>query len=135
MRTRTPTVRPRVDQAADPIALWATARAHALAPDFPKYASPAWCALHPSHPARLASALEAAELWRRYGDEHALVEWLKSLAHAPESIARRRSLAELDAHARPKPAHPLRATPGWPPIRVPGQPGRYLHPQEGRRAA
>jgi hypothetical protein len=132
--TRT-TVRPPADQAVDPIALWATGRAHGLALDWPKYGSRDWCALHPGHPARLASALEAAELWRRYGDEHALVEWLKSLARSPEAIARRRSLADLDALARPKPAHQLRATPGWPPIRVPGQQGRYLHPQEGRRAA
>lgn len=130
-----PNVRPRADQAADLIALWATARAHALAAEFPKYGSSEWCALHPNAPARIAAALEAAELWRRYGDEHELTEWLKSLARSPEAIARRRSLAELDALARPKPPHQLRATPSWPPIRVPGQPGRYLYPQEGRRAA
>jgi hypothetical protein len=130
-----PTVRPPADHAVDPIALWATGRAHALAPDWPKYGSRDWCTLHPSHPARLASALEAAELWRRYGDEHALVEWLKSLSRSRAPIDRGRSLAELDALAKPKPTHQLRATPGWPPIRVPGQQGRYLHPQEGRRAA
>ncbi|WP_244204224.1 hypothetical protein [Streptomyces africanus] len=130
-----PTVRPRADQAVDPIALWATARAHALAPEFPKYGSPAWCSLHPGNPARLAAALEAAELWRRYGDEQQLLDWFASLAKSPEFLARGRALAELDALARPKPAHQLRATKGWPPIRVPGQPGRHLYPQEGRRAA
>lgn len=135
MRTPPATVRPRADTAADPIALWATGRAHSLAPEFPKYGSPAWRALHPGHPARLASAIEAAELWRRYGDEQQLVEWFKSLATSPESIARRRTLAELDANARPKPVHQLRATPGWPPVRIPGRPNLYLYPQEGRRAA
>ncbi|MER7309933.1 hypothetical protein [Streptomyces griseoluteus] len=128
-------VRPPADNAVDPIALWAMGRAHALAPDWPKYGSPAWCSLHPGHPARLASAIEAAELWRRYGDEHALVEWLKSLSRSRESIARGRALAELDALAQPKAPHQLRATPGWPPVRIPGQAGRYLYPQEGRRAA
>jgi hypothetical protein len=137
MTTRpAPTVRPSPSWDADAVALWATARALYFARDFPKYASPAWTALLPDDPTRLASALEAAECWRKFGDEQALTEWLKSLNRSPEAIARRRALAELDALARPKPPHQLQPTPGWPPIRVPGQPGRYLYPpQEGRRAA
>jgi hypothetical protein len=136
MTTRpAPRLRPMKARDADPVALWATARALYFARDFPKYASREWTALHPDDPTRLASALEAAECWRKYGDEQALVEWLKSLNRSPESLARSRTLAELDALAKPKPPHQLHATPGWPPIRVPGQPGRYLYPQEGRRAA
>jgi hypothetical protein len=131
-----PTLRPALSWDDDPVALWATARALYFARDFPKYASPEWMALRPDDPTRLASALEAAECWRKYGDEEALLAWFKSLATNRESLARRRTLAQLDALARPKPAHHLQATPGWPPIRVPGPRGSYLYPpQEGRCAA
>lgn len=126
----TPTVEP-----GDFAGLWADARISFFAKDFPKYASAEWRTLPPDDPRRIAGALEAAELWRRYGDEQELCDWLRRLSTSPEALARGRALAELDALARPKPAHQLRATPGWPPIRVPGQPGRYLYPQEGRRAA
>lgn len=45
------------------------------------------------------------------------------------------SWAERRQLRRPKPAHQLRATPGWPPIQIPGQPGRYLTYNESRQAA
>ncbi|MET7294919.1 hypothetical protein ABZS79_22775 [Streptomyces griseoloalbus] len=122
-----------VDQDAF-VELWATAKALFFARDFPKYASPEWRALHPDDPRRLAGALEAAECWRKYGDEEELCEWLKRLGHQP-NLTDTRSRAELDALAKPKPPHQLRATPGWPPIRVPGGNGRYLTYTEGRAAA
>lgn len=106
--------------------LWAEAKAYWTARDFPKYGSAAWCALSPDDPRRLAAALEAAELWRKYGDEEALLAWFREASRPRPSLADRRTRAELDEAAKPKPPHQLRATPGWPPIRVPGKPGRYL---------
>ncbi|MGW3663722.1 hypothetical protein [Streptomyces sp. NPDC005141] len=114
--------------------LWAAARTSYFSRDFPKYGSAAWQALHPDDPRRLAAALEAAELWRKYGDEEALLAWFREASRPRPSIADRRARAELDQAAKPKPAHQLRATAGWPPIAIPGQPGRYLR-CEGRRAA
>ena len=44
--------------------------------------------------------------------------------------------AEQQAMRQPKPAHQLRATPGWPPIAIPGKPGQYLtYEGEGQNAA
>lgn len=106
--------------------LWADARASYFAGGFPKYASPEWRALHPDDPKRLAGALQAAEMWRKYGDEEALVEWLRTASLSRPSLAERRTRAELDEAAKPKPPHQLQATAGWPPIAVPGQPGKYL---------
>ncbi|MGW0764662.1 hypothetical protein [Streptomyces sp. NPDC002676] len=114
--------------------LWANAKAAWCARDFPKYGSRDWIALDPEDPRRLAGALEASELWRKYGDEEELIAWLKNLGR-PVNLVDTRSRAELDALAKPKPPHQLRATPGWPPIRVPGKPGRYLTYTEARSAA
>ncbi|WP_328746417.1 hypothetical protein OHT57_12735 [Streptomyces sp. NBC_00285] len=114
--------------------LWANARTAYFAGGFPKYASGEWRALHPDDPRRLAAALEAAEMWRKFGDEEALMQWFREAARSRPSIADRRTRAELDAAARPKPAHQLRATPGWPPVAVPGQPGRYLCARQEKAA-
>lgn len=116
------------------IQLWADAKILYLAGVFPKYGSEQWIALPPDDPKRLASALAAAELWRKYGDEEALIQWFREASRSRPSLAERRTRAELDQAAKPKPAHQLQATPGWPPIAIPGQPGRYLRCQE-RRAA
>ncbi|GHF81904.1 hypothetical protein [Streptomyces thermodiastaticus] len=105
--------------------LWANAKAAWCARDFPKYGSRAWIALPPDDPRRLAGALEAAEMWRKYGDEEELVNWLKNLGIRPNFVGHR-TRAELDALAKPYPPHQLKATSGWPPIRIPGQPGKYL---------
>jgi len=105
--------------------LWANAKIAWTARDFPKYGSGGWVALDPGDPRRLASVLEAAEMWRRYGDEEELVAWLKNLGRTPNLIGHR-TRRELDEAAKPKPPHQLRATPGWPPIAVPGRPGKYL---------
>ena len=114
--------------------LWADAKIYWTARTFPKYGSQAWVALAPDDPRRLAAALEAAELWRRFGDEDALLAWFRDASRSRPPLAERPTRAELDAAARPKPPHQLRATPGWPPIRVPGGNGRYLTYSE-RRAA
>lgn len=106
--------------------LWADAKAHYLARVFPRYGSPAWCALDPDDPRRLASVLHAAEMWRKYGDEDALLAWFRDASRPRPPIAEGKTRAELDAAAKPKPPHVLQATPGWPPIRVPGGNGRYL---------
>ncbi|MFC8429879.1 hypothetical protein [Streptomyces sp. NPDC057253] len=115
-------------EAVDPDALtelWANAKIAWTARDFPKYGSPQWRALDPGDPRRLAGALEAAEMWRRHGDEEELVAWLKNLGRTPNLFGHR-TRRELDEAAKPKPPHQLRATPGWPPVAVPGQPGTYL---------
>lgn len=108
------------------VQLWADAKTYWTARAFPKYGSREWIALAPDDPRRLAAALEAAELWRKYGDEEALLAWFREASRPRTPLAERRTRAELDALAKPKPAHQLQATPGWPPIAIPGQPGRYL---------
>lgn len=114
--------------------LWANAKAAWTVRDFPKYGSQAWIALTPDDPRRLAGALEAAELWRKYGDEEELIAWLKNLGRRPNLIETR-TRAQLDALAEPGPPHQLRPTPGWPPIRIPGQPGRYLTYRDSHQEA
>ncbi|MFI8944793.1 hypothetical protein [Streptomyces syringium] len=113
----------------------------------PPYGSPEWLRLPPAHPLRFAAVIEAAELWRHHA---ATEERLARLAeddpdswHAEvtaeanaearrmaDQLLRTRTAAELEAARIHRPVRPLRATPGWPPIAVPGQPGRYLHPHE-----
>jgi hypothetical protein len=114
--------------------LWASAKIAWAARDFPKYGSRAWIALDPGDPRRLAGALEAAEMWRKYGDEEELCAWLRNLGRRP-NLVDNRSRAELDALAKPQPAHQLQATDGWPPIAVPGQPGKYLTSDARKEAA
>jgi hypothetical protein len=106
--------------------LWANAKIAWSSREFPKYGSREWADLTPEDPRRLAGALEAAEMWRKYGDEESLLAWFREAFQARPSIAERRTRAELDAAAKPKPPHQLRPTPGWPPVAVPGQPGKYL---------
>ncbi|MFF3875997.1 hypothetical protein [Streptomyces sp. NPDC001978] len=134
-QSASPAPEPAAVEPGDFAQLWADARIAFFAEDFPKYGGREWQALDPDDPKRLASALHAAEMWRRYGDEEELCGWLKRLSHSPEAVLRARAIAELDALAAPKPPHQLQATPGWPPIRIPGKPGRYLTYTEGRAAA
>lgn len=115
---------------SDPTTLWATARLAELLPTQdtpPKYGSPPWRQLPQSDPRRAAAIITAAELWRRYGDEEALLTWFKEASAPHPPLAERRTLAELDARARPRPAHLLQATATWPPIALPGRPGWYRH--------
>ncbi|WP_435187010.1 hypothetical protein [Streptomyces sp. bgisy126] len=100
--------------------LWAGARIAWTDADLPAYGTPEWVALGPDDPRRLASALHAAEMWRRFGDEEGLVQWLTDVSRV-HTFAKK-----APAPYRRRPAHVLRATPGWPPIAVPGRPGVYL---------
>ncbi|MCX4824891.1 hypothetical protein OG883_34565 [Streptomyces sp. NBC_01142] len=123
----TPGVQAEFDP-GDIAGLWADAKSMFLAKDFPEYASAAWCDLHPDDPRRLAAVLEAAECWRKYGDP--VVDWLREASSATPSLASLKTAAELAEARKPKPPHQLRATPGWPPIAIPGQPGRYLYARQ-----
>lgn len=130
-----PSTDPEPDVDPDAITeLWSNAKIAWTSRDFPKYGSPEWIALTPDDPRRLAGALEAAEMWRKYGDEEELCAWLKNLGRRPNLIDTR-SRAELDASAKPKPPHQLRPTPGWPPIRIPGGRGRYLAHRDSHQEA
>jgi hypothetical protein len=130
-----PSTAPEPDVDPDALTeLWANAKVAWCARDFPRYGSPEWIALGPEDPRRLAGAHEAPEMWRNNGDEEELCDWLKRLGRQP-NLVDTRSRAQLDALAKPKPPHQLQATPGWPPIRVPGGNGRYLTHAEERRAA
>jgi hypothetical protein len=103
-----------------------------------------WLRLRADDPRRAAAIIEAAELWRRF---RARETWLDQLidddperwfdivtadadAHARKAahvLARQPTAAEVAARrAQFAPAHTLKATPGWPPVAIPGQPGRYL---------
>jgi hypothetical protein len=121
------------DGADDITALWAQARMEYDGKDFPRYGSQAWRDLPPDSPKRLASALQAAELWRRYGDLEELVEWLTAATAARPPLHSTKTHAQITEARKPKSPHQLHATPGWPPIAVPGRPGQYLNPE--RRAA
>lgn len=117
----------------DKVTMWAEQQVTALLPDdvdVPEYGSREWLQLPAGDPRKAAAVITAAEMWRRYGDEQALLDWFREAHRARPSIADRRTRAELDAAAKPRPTHQLQATPGWPPIAVPGQPGRYLVAQE-----
>ncbi|MDI3417898.1 DUF2742 domain-containing protein [Streptomyces luteolus] len=136
-----------VNTADDPTALWAAAQADLLPDDYPAYGSPAWRELPSADPRRFAAVLAAAELWRRHEVREAWLagldddDWQQEITRDALNDVRRMRLsarptrAELDALAGPLAAHRLTATPGWPPIAVPGQPGRYLtHPIERETA-
>ncbi|MFE2020133.1 hypothetical protein ACFW9O_19070 [Streptomyces sp. NPDC059499] len=113
---------------------------------WPRYGSPGWLRLAPSDPRAYAATLEAAELHRRTEAEQQRLddlmdndpaEWWREItadanayaARQGHAIAARRTAEEVrvaQAREQNRPPHELRATPGWPPIAIPGQPGRYL---------
>ncbi|MEU8524835.1 hypothetical protein AB0C77_04425 [Streptomyces sp. NPDC048629] len=113
---------------------------------WPPYGTAEWLQLSPKDPRCYAATLEAAELHRRAEVERLRLEslmdndpeswWCEVTADAnahaasiARSIAARRTAEEIRAaraKADARPPHQLRATPGWPPIRIPGRPGRYL---------
>lgn len=121
----------------DAVALWASARVTELVGDqrqpVPAYGTREWQQLESSAPQKAAAVITAAELWRRYGDEDALLTWFKeaSAPHAP--IAERKTLAELEALAKPRPPRPVQAAEGWPPVAIPGRPGWYRCLRDGRQ--
>ena len=127
---------PAVDiDPGDIVQLWAEAKALYFAGVYPQYATAAWLDLEPNDPKRLAAALDAAEKWRKYGDEEALLQWFRDATAPHPPIWQGRTTAELAEARRPKPPHQLQATPGWPPIAIPGKPGRYLTYKQHQEAA
>ncbi|MFE3580566.1 hypothetical protein [Streptomyces vinaceus] len=116
------------------VKLWADDRILRWGNEFPPYGSRAWLALHPNDPRRLVAALDAAEKWRKYGDEAALLQWFRD-ATARRYTAEGRPAAELAELRKAKAPHQLTATPGWPPIRIPGGNGRYLTYHQHQEAA
>jgi hypothetical protein len=119
------------------VALWASARVTELLGDQattpPRYGSPEWQQLTGNDPRKAASVITAAELWRRYGDEEELLTWFREARRARPPLAEGKALAERDALARPRPARPVQATTGWPPVAIPGRPGWYRHLVNGRQ--
>lgn len=120
-----------------PTALWASARVTELLGDDetppPKYGTREWQQLPGTAPQKAAAVITAAEMWRRYGDEDELLGWFQEAVRPRASIADGRTLAELDALAKPKPPHQLRAAPGWPPVAIPGRPGWSRHLVDGQQ--
>lgn len=119
--------------------------------NWPTYGTAAWLNLPPQDPRAYAATLEAAELHRRSEAaqrrlddlmENDPVGWWREItadanayaAHQGYVIAARRTAEEIRVardNANNRAPHQLRASPGWPPIAIPGQPGRYLtHGQE-----
>lgn len=94
---------------------------------WPRYGTFDWLRLAPDDPRVYAGTLEAAELYRM-GQEHL---YANSYKRALETL---RTAAEVAAartgSTRTREPHQLTATPGWPPIQIPGRPGEYLTYQE-----
>jgi hypothetical protein len=91
--------------------------------DWPEYGSTPWLRLPADDPRVYVATLEAAELHRMhvqriYADAH--TQALDVLQTAAEVRATRRGTS------RTREPHALTATPGWPPIQIPGRPGEYL---------
>lgn len=125
-----------LNRADDPVALWATARMAELIGDdlapVPKYGSEEWRRADSSDPRRTVALIEAAELWRRYGDEQQLLAWFQEAQAVRPPLASRKTLAELNEAAKPN-ARPVQASKGWPPVAIPGRPGCYRHLVNGRQ--
>ncbi|MEU6618930.1 DUF2742 domain-containing protein [Streptomyces parvus] len=135
---------------ADVTQLWAEHQVTTLAEGagewtVPPYGSAAWSQLPPSDPRRYAAVIEAAERWRRQAAEEERLDqladsdpaaWYAEVTAGANDEARRlagrlarmRTFAEQEEARAHRPPRQLRATPGWPPVAVPGEPGRYLHP-------
>ncbi|MFE9766832.1 hypothetical protein ACFYPC_20320 [Streptomyces sp. NPDC005808] len=103
------------------VSLWASAAITNLrVAEWPAYGTAEWLRLPAADPRRAAAILAAAEMWRRYGDEQQLLEWFAAAHRARPPI-------DLPPAPRQRAApRPLHATPGWPPVAIPGQPGKYL---------
>ncbi|NED35570.1 DUF2742 domain-containing protein [Streptomyces sp. SID8499] len=129
----------------DAVAVWATDQVTALGvTDWPAYGSPAWRALLANDPRKAAAIFEAAERWRQHRAETDELDrlltddpeewWRRVTAEANAearrimpALAKRPTAAEVRARARQQPPRPVTATPGWPPVAIPGRPGWYRH--------
>jgi len=141
---RTPTTLRRTTKVAarptrddNPTALWASAQVTARLGDNatppPRYGTTEWQQLPDASPQKVAAIITAAEMWRKYGDEDALLAWFQETRQPHAPLATRKTTAELDALAQPKPPRPVHATDGWPPIAIPGRPGWHRHLTAGQQ--
>ncbi|WP_149030446.1 hypothetical protein [Kitasatospora sp. MBT66] len=128
----------------------------------PAYGSPAFSALAPADPRREAALVTAAEAWRQQAEQapeaiHArlrtdlvlgeraraawaaedeaawktLVRTVRAWSNHPTAL----ELAEQRARAAEAAHRPVSASPGWPPVAIPGQPGWHRHHRpDGRQA-
>jgi hypothetical protein len=113
---------------------------------WPVYGTPEFYAADPFGKEKRFSVFEAAERWRLQGvalDQLDDADWYaytfgdarRTAARLLAATNRLRSFREIrDERAKPRPAHVLRATPGWPPIAIPGKPGHYLTYREQKAA-
>ncbi|WP_017239524.1 DUF2742 domain-containing protein [Streptomyces sp. SS] len=143
---------PRIDTAAtDPVALWSSAQVTALGVEtWPAYGGLAWRALLATDPRKAAAIFEAAEQWRRHRAEADELDCL--LADDPEewfrrvtadadaearriapALAKRPTAAEVRARVGHHAPRTITATPGWPPVAIPGRPGWHRHLIDGRQ--
>lgn len=99
----------------------------------PKYGSAAWQQLRGDDPQKAAAILTAAEMWRRYGDEEDLLAWFRDATAPKLAHWQGRTHAELAEARKPKPPRQMQATPGWPPIAIPGRPGWWRHCIDGQQ--
>ncbi|MFE4692930.1 hypothetical protein ACFRH6_23120 [Streptomyces sp. NPDC056749] len=129
----------------DAVALWASAQVTALgAETWPPYGGDAWRALLADDPRKAAAIFEAAEQWRQHRAEAEELDRL--LSDDPEewyrrdtaeadaetrriapALAKRPTVAEIRARAGHRRPRPVTATPGWPPVTIPGRPGWHRH--------
>lgn len=119
--------------ADDMTTMWAEQQVTALLPepvDVPEYGTLQWLQLPAGDPRKAAAVITAAELWRRYIDAENLAAWLREGSQSRPPVHEQPSGEELEKRRAHRPPRQLRATPGWPPIAIPGQPGRYLVAQE-----
>lgn len=114
---------------------------------WPEYGSPEFYAADPFGREKRFSVFVAAEQWRLQGlalDELDDVDWYVHVFGDARRLAaqilaatnRIRGFQEIrEARQVKREPHQLQATPGWPPIRIPGGGGRYLSHQQHREAA
>ncbi|MFF2955597.1 hypothetical protein ACFVVU_30150 [Kitasatospora sp. NPDC057965] len=127
----------------------------------PEYGSPAFAALAPADPRREAALITAAEAWRQQAEgapeaiharlrtdlvlgERARAAWVAEDEAAWKDLVRTvrawsnhptaLELAEQRARAAKAAHRPVSASPGWPPVAIPGQPGWHRHHRDGRQA-
>ncbi|WP_424887435.1 hypothetical protein [Streptomyces sp. XH2] len=135
--------------APDATALWASAQVTALAANIkdwtvPEYGCTEWLQLSADDPRRAAAIIEAAEQWRRHVTEQARLDrlaeddpdrWFAEVTADADAyackiagtLARTPTVAELNARrVDTGRIREQKATPGWPPIRIPGGGGRCL---------
>lgn len=140
----------------DVTGLWASARVTELLDGVdvepPTYGSSAWLELPGGDPRRPAALITAAEQWRRLEAERARLDqlaeddpdaWFAEVTAEADNAARRLArrlelsrrptVAELERRRTHREPREVVATPGWPPVAIPGRPGWWRHCIDGRQ--